>query len=106
VKRVTDERSLEAALRGKKAVVLFHATWCPFCTSFVPSFVKATSAAPGYEVIEAVIDEDENPLWDKLSIAIVPTVIFFEDGKPVRRLDGKAGVGLKASDLERALAGR
>lgn len=53
--------------------------------------------------VEAAIDEEENPLWDEYSIEIVPTVLFFENGKVVRRLDGKPGRGLAGRDLGEAL---
>ena len=51
-----------------------------------------------------MIDEEENPLWEAYKIDIVPTVIFFESGKALRRLDGRAGVGLTGKDLAAALA--
>src|SRR5436305_1648281 len=101
MQKVTDEAGLDAALTGK-TVVLFHTTWCPFCRSFLPVFVRQTKKTQG--VIEAVIDDEENPLWDKYSIEIVPTVIFFDGKKPVRRLDGRPMAGLTAGDLEAALA--
>jgi len=104
MEKVTDEASLDAATKGKKAVVLFHTTWCPFCRSFLPEFERETRRAPAVTPIEAVIDEEENPLWEKYSIDIVPTVLFFDAGKLVRRLDGKAGRGLAARDLAAALA--
>lgn len=100
---VTDAKGLDAALAGKKAVVLFHSTWCPFCVSFKPTFVSGTKDANGYTPVECIIDEEENPLWDTYSIDIVPTVIFFDGGKIVKRLDGKAGKGLSAKELAGAL---
>ena len=63
-----------------------------------------TKKAPAWEPIEAVIDDEDNPLWDKYSVNIVPTVLFFDQGKVVKRLDGKGGVGLKAADRAKVLA--
>jgi thiol-disulfide isomerase/thioredoxin len=101
MQKVTDEAGLDAALGADKTIVLFHTTWCPFCRSFLPEFVRQTQAKPG--VVEAVIDDEDNSLWEKYSIEIVPTVLFFEKGKVVRRLDGKPYVGLTAGDLAAAL---
>lgn len=102
MKRVEQSQELKAALEGKKAIVLVHATWCPFCRSFRPVFEEAT-AGEDYERIEAVLDDEENPLWKELGVDLVPTVLFYEDGKLVRRLDGRPGVGLRRGDLADAL---
>ena len=102
MKRVEDQKALAAAVAGKKAVVLFHATWCPFCRAFLPVFEKAMRAGK-HEAVEAVLDDEENPLWAEHGINLVPTVLFFDKGKVVRRLDGKPGAGLTEADLEQAL---
>lgn len=102
MKKVEQSHELKAAVAGKKAIVLVHSSWCPFCRSFRPVFEEATAGEP-YERIEAVLDEDENPLWNELAVDIVPTVLFYEDGKIVRRLDGRPGVGLRRADLVGAL---
>jgi thioredoxin 1 len=104
MEKVTDEAGLASAIAGKKTAVLFHSTWCPFCRSFWPTFQKETARAPGWTPIEAVIDEEENPLWEKFSLDIVPSVLFFEQGKLVKRLDGRAGVGLTAKQLSASLS--
>lgn len=81
-----------------KTLVLFYATWCPFCESFKPSFEKA-DVSPARKVA-VTIDEDENPLWDRFDIQAVPTMVAFEKGKVVARRDAKRHVGLTRSDLE------
>ena len=98
MKKVTDETSLEAAIDGAQSVVLFHATWCPYCREFRPVFEDVTSRR-GVDAIEAVIDDDDNPLWEKYGIDTIPTVITFVGGTPVRRLDATRGVGLTAKEL-------
>ena len=52
---------------------------------------------------EAQIDEEDNPLWDRLKVEVVPTMIAFKDGKQVARKDGKPGVGLSDKDIESLL---
>jgi hypothetical protein len=54
--------------------------------------------------VEARLDGEDNPLWDVFGIDIVPTVLFFEGGEVVQRLDGKPLVGLDEKKLEKALA--
>jgi len=102
MKRVEKSKELAAAVGKSKAVVLFHATWCPFCRSYRPIFEEGTKGSK-LAVLEAVIDDEENPLWVEQSIDLVPTVLFFEDGKVVKRLDGRPGVGLTREELAQAL---
>ena len=103
MKRVETSKQLAAAVAKKKAVALFHAIWCPYCRSFVPIFEEGTRGSK-LEVIEAVVDDEENPLWTEHSIEVVPTVLFFENGEVVKRLDGRPGVGLTREELASALA--
>jgi thioredoxin 1 len=89
---------LQEALKVKdKAMVLFYASWCPFSARFLPIFERY---AQDHEqaFLRILVDSDEN-LSDDYSIAVVPTVIFFENGKISKRLDGISGVGLNESKL-------
>ena len=83
---------------GNKTIVLFYASWCPYCTNFKPTFesFKIDNA----NKFGALIDEDENPLWDRFNIKLVPTVIVFENGKIIARRDAKNYVGLTKSDMD------
>jgi thioredoxin 1 len=40
------------------------------------------------------MDDDDNPMWEIFSLQAVPTIIIFENGKLIKRLDCKLGVGL------------
>jgi thioredoxin len=81
----------------KKIVVLFYATWCPYCSNFKPTFESAKIDAMK---MGSIIDEDENPLWDKFQIEAVPTMIAFRDGKIISRKDAKKNVGLTKIDMD------
>jgi thioredoxin 1 len=96
------EKKLNAALAGRKVVALFHSTWCPFCRAFAPVFRRLAPGA-GYEPLEVVVDDDDDPLWARYGLDVVPTVIFFDDGTITQRLDGRAGVGLEEATLRKAL---
>ena len=100
---VTQEAELLSAVKGKKAVVHVHATWCPFCRRFKPAFDQAAAQVKGWDGLECIIDDESNPIWEHYRIQAVPTVLFFEDGKVTRRLDARLGIGLTEKDLKTAL---
>jgi thioredoxin 1 len=86
--------------KNEKVLVLFYASWCPYCVSFVPVFdEKVVNFAFG-SVLYVLLNDYDNPLWDDYSIDAVPAVIFFEKGKVCRRLDGKFGEGLSEKQLK------
>jgi thioredoxin 1 len=86
----------------KKTVVLFYATWCPYCTNFKPTFESAKINTANK--MGSIIDEDENPLWDMFNIQAVPTMIAFQNGKIISRRDAKKHVGLTKSDMDSIIA--
>jgi thioredoxin 1 len=94
---------LDAALTGRKVVVLFHATWCPFCRAFAPVFGRVAAEGAAWAPLEVVVDEDDDPIWERYHIDVVPTVVFFDDGQPVGRIDGKAGIGIEEPTFRKAL---
>ena len=83
---------------NKKTLVLFYASWCPYCANFKPTF--ESSKINAINRIGALVDEDENPLWDKFNIQAVPTMIAFENGKMIARRDAKKHIGLTKSDMD------
>ncbi len=83
---------------NKKTIVLFYASWCPYCTNFKPLFENTDVI--NAEKVESIIDEDENPLWDRFNIQAVPTMIAFEKGEIIDRKDAKKHVGLTKADME------
>ncbi len=72
--------------------ILFYAEWCPFSQSFLPIFENCTKDS-AHTCYRMLIDEHQN-LCEKYAVEVYPTVIFFEKGKAVKRLDGIRGVGL------------
>lgn len=91
---VDNVQGLNAELkRNRRVLALFYASWCPYCTPFVPVF---DSAVVGFAsaVLHVLLDNYDNPLWEDYDIGAVPTIILFEDGKVLSRLDGRLGSGL------------
>lgn len=85
--------------RTEKVMVLFYASWCPFCTRFVPVFDSKIKVFKQVTIIHVLLNDYDNPLWDDYDIEAVPTIIFYESGKVSRRLDGRSGVGLNEKQL-------
>ena len=56
-----------------------------------------------FNVEEAKVNDDDNPLWDRFSINAVPTVIAFDKGSIISRRDAKMSAGLDESDLDSIL---
>lgn len=75
---------------------LFYASWCPFCTRFLPAFRLEAQGKQGHFV--AVQDDDEL-LAARYAIDVYPTVLFIEKGSVSKRLDGVPGVGLDERQL-------
>jgi len=85
--------------KNNRLLALFYTSWCPFCRRFMKIF-KENSGKKMFDMILCVkLDDYSNPIWEDYSIENVPTVIFFDKGKVVKRLDGQAGLGLSKSQL-------
>jgi thioredoxin 1 len=80
---------------------MFYGEWYPFCKRFRPALKSAKSK---YRKLGALVNEEENPLWDRFSINAVPIVIAFDDkGKIRARRDGRLGVDVSKADLDSML---
>ena len=95
-KLIGSEADFEEFLKcSKGSLVLFYAGWCPYSRSFLPVFEKHAVAGNCCRVVTDDMDGCE----EKYSIDVVPTVLYFENGKVVRRLDGEPGAGLSEKQL-------
>jgi len=101
MKKIQTKKELDSELGANKTVLaLFYSTWCPYCMRFFPAFKNQTEGMDFESVIHVILDDDDDPLWDEYGIAAVPTVIYFEDGKVAKRLDGCLGLGLSEAALQ------
>ena len=80
--------------QSKRVLVLFCASWCPFCQKFFSTFDRLPSKNGFDNVLRVYIDDYDNPLWEDYSIEAVPTVVLFDNGRVTRRLDARLGSGL------------
>jgi thioredoxin-like negative regulator of GroEL len=93
-----NQQELDKALKANgNALVLFYASWCPFCARFLPEFKKCADRSSR---IFLLVEDDQEVIADKYSINIFPTVLFFQNGAVAKRLDGAAGIGLQEKQLE------
>jgi len=94
---VDNEQVLKDTLKANERVVaLFYASWCPFCKKFLPIFMR-NAEGEGRDFLS--VQDDGETLADKYSVKIFPTVLYFEKGIVLKRLDGIPGVGIQEQHL-------
>jgi len=92
--------ALEDVLRKRdRLFVLFYASWCPFSMAFLPQYLE--HAQQGEPCYVRILSDDSDAHVRKYGIQVYPTVLYFEKGKLVRRLDGKHLAGLNRQALEK-----
>jgi thioredoxin len=65
-----------------------YATWCGPCKLMAPELVQV-AAEMGTKVRIAKIDSDRYPEWSrKLRVGAFPTILIFQGGREVKRLEG------------------
>src|SRR5256886_15187735 len=73
----------ESVVQAKDpTVVMFWATWCPFCRRFKQEFEKLAASRP-WHFAAVYLDDEENPLWEDYAVEDVPTPALFRGGKRV-----------------------
>ena len=91
--KFNSEDNLEKILESnEKVFVLFYASWCFFSQKFLPIFKKFAESK--IRLCSSIVTDDKKSLCNEYSIDVVPTVIVFEKGKIIKRLDGIQGIGL------------
>ncbi len=98
----THDFDREVLERDSPLVVLFEAEWCPFCTSFSAVLNQRADKIP-MPVLAVLLNDDDDPLWDRYSIEAVPTLAVFDGGEIVFRIDGVLGIGLDNTDVSRLI---
>ena len=78
-------------------LVLFYASWCPYSQRFLPIFEKYAEKTE--ENLCRVLTDEIASCKENYSIKVVPSVIFFKNGKIDKRLDGVLGRGLDENQL-------
>jgi len=84
-------------------IVVFEAHWCPFCRSFMP-IIRAHEAQLPAPLVASILDDWDDPLWERYSVEVVPTLAIFRGGRLAFRIDGILGKGLAEEDVKRLIA--
>lgn len=98
---VRDADSFQASIRDMRepTLVMFGATWCPFCRRFKAEFERLAESRP-WRFATVYLDDESNPLWEDYAVEVVPTLALFRNGELVERLDGILGYGIDRGMIE------
>jgi len=97
---VTDDTFDADVLRsGKTVVVDFWATWCGPCKMVAPVLDEIAGEHKD-KLTVAKLDIDANPATARdYQVMSIPTMIVFQDGKPVKQIVGAKPKDVLLSDL-------
>jgi thioredoxin 1 len=102
---VTDDSFESDVLKsGKTVVVDFWATWCGPCKMVAPVLDEIAGENKD-KLTVAKLDIDANPSTARdYQVMSIPTMIVFQDGKPVKQIVGAKPKAALLSDLADYLA--
>ena len=96
---IETEAGLDAVLnKCPRVLVLFYASWCPYSRRFLPIFENY--ALGNDQQFCRVMTDQVSGCEDSYDIEVVPTVIFFENGRATMRLKGVPGSGITEKQLD------
>lgn len=97
---VTDATFADQVLGSSKPVLVdFWATWCGPCKMVAP-VLEEIANEHGEKITIAKMDIDANPSIPRdYQILSIPTMILFQDGKPVKQIVGAKPKAALLADL-------
>jgi thioredoxin 1 len=82
-----DNFEQEVLKSDKKVLVDFWASWCGPCRMLSPIIDEVAKSTDKVKVGKVNVDE-ESDLATKFAVMSIPTLILFENGKPVKQIVG------------------
>ncbi len=99
---LTDENFSETVGTGV-SMVDFYGTWCPPCKMLEPVVETLAAKYAGKAVIAKLNVDENSEAAVEQSIADIPTILFFKNGKEEKRLFGAQSEETLASVLDSLL---
>ena len=85
---ITNDNFEQEVLKSdKKVLVDFWASWCGPCRMLSPIIDEVAKSTDKVKVGKVNVDE-ESDLATKFAVMSIPTLILFENGKPVKQMVG------------------
>jgi len=89
LKIVTVKEFEQKVLKAKVPVLVdFYADWCPPCKQLAPTIAALATAFKDKAVVAKVNVDKAKPLAKRYHVRSIPVLIFFVNGKPVKRMVG------------------
>lgn len=96
-----DDDTYEDAVSDGLVVLDFWAEWCGPCKALEPVIEELVEEYPRLQVAKIDADESDDAM-DEFGVQSIPTMILFDDGKPVEVFAGK----VPYPKLQRAIEAR
>lgn len=97
---ISDDSFKQAVLESDKPVLVdFWATWCGPCKMVAP-VLEEIAGEHADKLTVAKLDIDQNPsAAGEFKVMSIPTMILFQNGKPVKTIVGAKGKAALLNDL-------
>lgn len=89
-------------LERERIVVFYHAAWCPHSRILLPD-VEAAEPEASVPFARADLARARDPRWDEHAIGVVPTLVYYEHGEELERIEALRHKGLTRRDLDEFL---
>ena len=85
---VNKDNFQKEVLEAQETVLVdFFATWCGPCRMLTPVLEELSEEVSDVTIVKVDVDQD-GALAQRFGIMAVPTMILFENGEPVKQLQG------------------